>query len=129
MEMAKTNYSVKIETTSREITAKERVALKDTSNAIKLDEIVQQDKPFVFKPTFYAELNIHNEASEDKDYKNFVFMDETGTKFATGSESFFDSFIDIYSEMDGTGEDYAIEVRKVESKNYKGKCFLTCSIV
>ena len=127
--MAKTNYSVAILETSKEITAKERVALKDTSNAIKLDEVVALDKPFVFKPEFYAILEIHNEASEDKEYKNYVIVDDGGNKYATGSESFFDSFIDIYSEMDGTGEEYAIEVRKVESKNYKGKTFLTCSIV
>ena len=121
-------YSVNIREVSRSITAKERVKLKDTTNAISLDEVTQEGK-FVFEPDYYAILDVHNEQSEDKDYIKYVIVDKAGTKLVTGSESFFTSFKDIMGEMEGCDEEFSIEVYRMPSKNYKGKEFITCSIV
>ena len=125
-----TGYSVAIEEVSKELTARERIMLKDTSNAVKLDEAASGGSPLVITPAAYAVLSIHNEKSTDnKDYENYVILDKDGTKFVTGSPSFWDSFMDIWEEMEGETEEYSIEVYKKDSKNYKGKQFLTCSIV
>ena len=121
-------YSVNIREVSRSITAKERVKLKDTTNAISLDEVTQEAK-FVFEPDYYAILDVHNEQSEDKDYIKYVIVDKAGTKLVTGSESFFTSFKDIMDEMEGCDEEFSIEAYRMPSKNYKGKEFITCSIV
>lgn len=121
-------YSVNIREVSRTITAKERVMLKDTTNAISLDEVTQEGK-FVFEPDYYAILDVHNEKSEDKDYVKYLIVDKAGTKLVTGSESFFTSFKDIMNEMEGCDEEFSIEVYRMPSKNYKGKEFITCSIV
>ena len=121
-------YSVKIREVSKDISAKERVMLKDTTNAISLDEVTQGAK-FVFEPDYYAILDVHNEKSEDKNYVKYIIVDKGGTKLVTGSESFFTSFCDIMGEMADAGEDFAIEAYRVPSKNYKGKEFITCSIV
>lgn len=59
----------------------------------------------------------------------YVIIDENGNKFVTGSESAITSLLDIIDEMTGEDEDYSIEFYKKESKNYKGKSFITCSIV
>lgn len=123
------DYEVKINTVSKELTARERVMLKDTRNAVKLDEAVK-DTPLVISPAYYAVLDVHNEKSkEDKDFQNFVVVDTAGNKYVTGSSSFFEAFTEIVEEMSGTGEDYEIEIYKLDSKNYKGKQFITCSIV
>lgn len=123
------DYEVKINSTSKELTARERVMLKDTRNAIKLDEAVSET-PLVISPDYYAILDIHNEKSkEDKDFQNYVVVDIDGNKYVTGSTSFFEAFTEIVEEMDGTGEEYQIEIYKLDSKNYKGKQFITCSIV
>lgn len=123
------DYEVKIISTSKELTAKERVMLKDTRNAIKLDEAVGET-PLVISPDYYAILDIHNEKSkEDKDFQNYIVVDTDGNKYVTGSTSFFEAFTEIVEEMDGTGEEYQIEIYKLDSKNYKGKQFITCSIV
>ena len=123
------DYEVKINSVSKELTARERVMLKDTRNAVKLDEAVN-DTPFVISPAYYAVLDVHNEKSkEDKDFQNFVVVDTAGNKYVTGSTSFFEAFTEIVEEMSGTGEDYEIEIYKLDSKNYKGKQFITCSIV
>lgn len=120
-------YSVKISEVSRTITAKERVMLKDTTNAISLDEVTREGK-FVFEPDYYAILDVHNEKSEDKDYIKYVIVDKAGTKLVTGSDSFFTSFKDIMDEMEGCDEEFSIEAYRMPSKNYKGKEFITCSI-
>lgn len=121
-------YSVNIREVSRSITAKERVMLKDTTNAISMDEATQGAK-FVFEPDYYAILDVHNEKSEDKDYIKYVIVDKAGTKMVTGSESFFTSFRSIMDEMAGCDEEFSVEAYRMPSKNYKGKEFITCSIV
>lgn len=127
-----TGYSVSIaRTSSKELSAKERILLKDTTSALKLDEVTQAEA-IIIKPVMWAELDIHNEMSENKDYKNYVVVDEDGTKYVTGSNSFWTSFMDIVDEitdMDADGEEWALKVYRMASKNYKGKEFITCSIV
>lgn len=121
-------YSVTIKYVSKELSAKERVMIKDTTNAVSLDEVTQGAK-FVFEPDYYAILNVHNEKSEDKDYTKYLIVDKGGNKIVTGSESFFTAFNDIMGEMEGTDETFEIEAYRLPSKNYKGKEFITCSIV
>ena len=80
-------YSVKIVNASKELTAKERVMLKDTTGAVSLDEATQ-GAPLVIDPDFYAALSVHNEKAEDKDYMKYIIVDKAGTRYVTGSESF-----------------------------------------
>lgn len=124
-----TGYSVEIKETNKELTAKERILLKDTSDAIKLDEACVEEA-VIIKPVLYAVLAVHNEKSDNLDYEQYVLQDASGQKYVTGSESFWSSFMDIYVEMEeDEEEDWAIKVYKLDSKNYKGKKFITCSII
>ena len=120
-------YSVSIKESSRELTAKQRIALKDTTGAVKLDEATQVE-PVIINVDMYAVLDIHNEKSENPDYENYIVVDKNGTKYVTGSASFWSSFIDIFTEMEGEDEAWTLKVYRVPSKNYKGKDFITCSI-
>lgn len=114
---------------SKELTAKERVSVKDTTNATPLGNACE-GAPVVIEPDYWVELKIHNEHSKDsKDYNHYVVVDKAGTKYFTGSESFWSAFKGIMAEMDGSGEEFAIEVSAMDSKNRPGKQFLTCSIV
>ena len=97
------NYTVKINTVSKELSTKERIALKDVSNAIKLDVVVTEDKPLVITPDYYAVINIHNEKSDNKDYLNYIVVDKNGNKYVTGYDSFWNAFEDIADEMLDTG--------------------------
>ena len=122
------DYSVTIRECSRELTAKERIKLKDTSDAIKLDNATQVESVTI-NPDMFAILDIHNERSENKDYTVYIIVDESGQKFTTGSESFWNSFSDIYDDMRGETEDWAIKAYRKPSRNREGKDFITCSIV
>ena len=125
-------YSVKVRECSKQLTAKEKIAIKDFSNAIALDSAITDDTPIILSPAYYAILDVHNEHSaNDKDYTKYLIVDNSGSKYITGSNSFFTSFIDIFTEMaqEASGEDYSIECYRRPSQNYKGKSFLTCSII
>lgn len=126
-------YKATIKECSKELTVKERIMLKDTSNVESLDILTQEanfnDEKVLINVDYYATLEIHNEKSDNKDYINFIVVDKDGKKYVTGSQSFISSFTDIVEEMTEAGEtDILIEVYRKESKNYKGKDFITCSI-
>ena len=123
-----TGYSVKIQYCSKELTARDRVAIKDTTNAVSLDEATK-DSNVIIDLDYYAKLAVHNEHSEDKDYNKYIIVAKDGTKYVTGSTSFLTAMEEIVEEMADSGEDFQLEVYRMPSKNYKGKEFLTCSIV
>lgn len=125
--MTLTAYSVEIVDSNKQLTAKERIKVKDTTNAIRLDEVTNGGTIDI-NPDTYAVLHVHNEKSDNIDYTVYVVVDKDGTKYVTGSESFWSSFMNIYEEMDGEQEEWGIKVYCAPSKNYKGKNFITCSI-
>lgn len=122
-------YKAVVERASKELSVKEKIMLKDMSDAQKLDDIVK-DNPLIISPDYYAIVAVHNEKSDTKDYKKIVLVDKDGTKYTTGSMPFITTFEDIVDEMADAGEDdYMIKIYLKESKNYKGKYFITCSII
>lgn len=124
----KANYSVQIVETSKELSAKERIAIKDTTDAIKLDTACD-GADVIFTPAAYAILSVHNEKSDNVDYENYIITDTENNKYVTGSTSFFSSFKNIWDEMANEDEEWSLKCYKLDSKNYTGKQFLTCSIV
>lgn len=123
-------YSVKIRESSKELTPKERVLLKDTSNAISIDEATTENGKLIINYAYHVILDVHNEHSDNKDYTKVLVIDKDGNKFVTGSNSFLTSLVDIVDEMHDAGEDdIQIECYRKDSKNYKGKQFISCSLI
>lgn len=123
-----TNYKVTITSVSRELSVKERIQLKDLSDVVKLDKATQVE-PVVVNVDYYATLDIHNEKSDDKDYKNYVVVAKDGTRYVTGSQSFITAFENIVDEIAGEDIDLTIKIFRLPSKNREGKDFITCSLV
>lgn len=129
------NFTSKIKESTRDLNAKERIFMKDTSNATKIDkaidEFAKNNERFIITPTAWAVLEIHNEKSKDrKDYENYVIIDESGEKYVTGSPSFWRSFREIWDEMTAESDEaFQIVIYKKPSNNYNGKDFITCSII
>lgn len=124
-------YSAKIIESSKELTAKEKVMLKDLSNAQPLDSLVKDGDRILLNPDYYVIVAIHNEKSRDgnTDYENIVIIDKTGDKYKTGSQSFISTFQDIMGDMEGCEEKWSLAVYAKESRNREGKYFITCSVV
>ena len=123
-----TGYEVKIVETSKELSAKERIQLKDTTDAIKLDKATQVDCVEI-DVDYYAELSIHNDKADDKDYANYVIVDKSGNRYVTGSPSFWLAFRNIFDEMATESEPWKLKVYRMPSKNREGKDFITCSLI
>lgn len=133
-EQSTANYSATIAETSMELSARERIMYKDTQNAISLLDLAKEAKANDAKAIIenvagYVILDIHNEKSDDVDYKNYVIVDATGEKYVTGSQSFMNSFLAIYEEMKNESEPWGIQLNLLPSKNYKDKEILTCSLI
>lgn len=122
------DYNAEIKEASRQLTARERIKFKDLTDAISLDAATT-DGPITFAVKDYAIVAVHNEKSDNKDYTKYVIEAEDGTLYVTGSESFWKSFKGIYDEMAEETEKWELKVYRQDSKNYKGKQFITCSIV
>ena len=122
------DYTCTVLESSKELTARERIKAKDTTEARKIDELTQIE-PLVLAVKDWVVLAIHNGALDRPDYNNYVLIDGEGNKFVTGSESFWSSYIEIYREMENENEDYQIKIYRVPSKKYDGKDFITCSII
>ena len=124
-------YKAKVAVVSKDLSATDRIKFKDTSDAIGIDLALKDLESLTVSIDYYGVLSIHNEKAEDnKDYKNYVFVTTDGEKYVTGSESLWTSFTDIADELadEGVDEFPPIKFYKKESKNYKGKYFLTCSL-
>lgn len=127
----RTDYSVTVKEVSKELTHKERVQITDLTDCVKLDTATQEG-PVLIDLDYYAVLAIHNEKSTDKDYENYVVADKNGTRYSTGSKSFFNNLVTICEEMqdsDDPDEVWQIKAYRRPSKNRQGKDFITCSIV
>lgn len=121
-------YTSTITYASKELTAIEKVKLKNLQDAIQLDDAVSDDGSLYVKPELYAMIEVHNERSKnDKDYKKMVIIADDGTKYVTGSDSFMRSFEDIADDMEGDDTPWAIKIFRRPSKNYSGT-FITCTI-
>ena len=124
-------YEVSIAGSSKELTAKERIKIKDLSNSQNLDTLTQNEDSVIIDYDYHVILDIHNEKSKDRpDYQNVVVVDKAGNKYNTGSNSFITALDEIIDEMTDAGEEnIQIEVYRKPSKNYKGKDFITCSVI
>ena len=123
-----TGYEVKIINASKELTGKEKVRIKDFTNATQLDDIIQGKDHFTLNYEFYVDMEVHNEHSKmDKDYFKRVIVDKEGNTYVTGSKSFCNAMDGVIEEMGE--EEFSLDCYKSDSKNYTGKQFLSCTVI
>ena len=133
--MAREDYNARIISSSRELTAKEKIMLKDFNDCIGLDMVVTTDKSLTIKVDLMVQVAVHNErANGDKDYTTTVLVADDGTKYSTSSKSLSDAIEDINDEIAEAedtelADNLMIKIFKKPSKNYAGKYFLTAVLV
>lgn len=121
----KDGYKVEIKSSVVELTPKQRVMVKTTSDAQRIQDVAG----LVFKPYNLVELMVHNEFSKgDNDYVKYIIFDTDGNMYTTGSEHFVSALADIMSDMAECKEEWAVKVISKPSKNYSGD-FYTVELV
>ena len=95
--MAK-DYEVKVVESWKPLSAREKIALKNFNDAIQLDEASKEDN-LIIKVQNYAVCEVHNEKSDNKDYKKIVVMAESGERYVTDIE------LKIFAEVMGITAD------------------------
>lgn len=132
----RTDYNVTITDSNRKFTAMEKLYITDMNDAKSLDIETQEMGAVPLRVKDWARCSIHNEHADNTDYKKLVLITDDGEKYVTGSEAFTSEFIRIYEAVQDDAEENGISdfITKVkafrkESNNYKGKQFLTCSIM
>lgn len=122
-------YKATVKESSWEMSAREKLRYTDFTDVVQLDEATQAGD-LIIDVDKWAVVMVHNEKSDTLDYVKYVIIDKEGQVYVTGSESFWRSFTAIYEVMSEEEEAvYSIKVYRRESKNYKGKDFLTCRII
>lgn len=124
-------YSTKVKESS-ELTKREVIKLSTIKDTVGLDDVTQ-DGAFDLQYKGHALFEVHNEAAEQTDYERLLIIDEGGTVYSTSSESFiiaFNDLMDMVAELRAAGDTdpVIIHCTRHESKNYKGKQFLSCSL-
>ena len=133
--MARADYNAKIISSSRELSAKEKIMLKDFNDCVGLDTAVTEDSPLTINVDLMVQVAVHNErANGDKDYTTTVIVSDKGTKYSTSSKSLSEAIQDINDEIVDSDDDelkdnLTIKIFKKPSKNYAGKFFLTAVLV
>lgn len=123
------DYTVTIESASRELSATDRIKAKNVMDAIKLDEAVGDNDSLIIPVIGYVVLNVHNENAENKDYKRYVIESGNGDRYYTGSANFWNTFSDIYEELLADGiKEFQLKIFKRDSANYAGRKFITCAL-
>lgn len=127
-------YKVTIESAIKDMNARERIAVKSLDRATSLDSVTEIGNVLTVTVENFVVLHVHNEKAKEgnsKDYTVYVIITNDGERYRTGSESFFTAFMDIYEELNAEAPDepITIDIYKQESKNFKGKGFISCSLV
>ena len=126
--------NVKFIYTSKELTPRERLKLKDRADAIQLSEAVDRaENGYIdIYPDIYAELEITgldelDDNGDEKIIKSFMIISKDGVKYTFTSEALWNSFINIGDEMGD--EEFGIRCFKKQSKKNAAYRYLTCTII
>ena len=126
-------YKVTIVSSTRTLTAREKIMIKDTTPCIPLDSATSDAEggSVDINYDFHAVLAVHNPRATRPDYEKLVIVDKSGERYITGSPSLREALDNIVEEMvdAGEGDNIAIRVYRMDSNNFAGKQFLTCSLI
>lgn len=122
-------YKSTVVRSNRDLTAREKIAYKDGSQAVSLFDVVPTEGDILLDIDTLVLLHVENDNSENKEYDILLIQTKDGEIYSTSSDSFINSVWDIYDELADMGDDGDVTLRayKCKSKNNNGY-FLSCSL-
>lgn len=113
---------------SKELTLKEKIHCKNLIDAVVIGDACKTE-PLEIEVDYWVKIHVINDKSEDKEYDNYIIVDTDGIMYYTGSESFWRSFCDIWTEVKDCDEEWKLKVISSPSKNRQGQTFLNCTVI
>lgn len=123
-------FKATITSSLKELTAREKVKFSDFSNSESIDTLSQQST-VQFIVDNVITLKVENDKSENGEYDVYLFVTPSGSVLHTSSRNFYDSVMSIIETLhqNNDNEPIEIEVVRKDSKNFKGKQFITAVLV
>lgn len=126
-------YKVTVGLSKKELTAREKIAMKNFGSfALSLDRFLdeQENGEITIPVDNITCLGVDNLKAENPHYQVYVIT--SGDKhYYTSSKSLKNALDDIIDELaDAQDTDpWSVRIFKKDSNNYKGKKFITCTLV
>ena len=112
---------------SRELTTREQIKATNFNNAKGLATVLDNTDCVTLSIDWWVLCHVELEATHEQ-YDTLVIMTTDGQKYTTSSETFIKNFEDMMDLLKDDNELIEIDCCKGESKNYKGKYYLTCTL-
>ena len=127
--MSEKKYSAQVVNATKELTGRQMVTLRNFSDMIQMYDLTKEND-VIIDIDYVACVKVHNEKSDNKDHMKYVFVDNDGTKYITGSELLYREYTDIKETLESAGDTdpISIKVTRKASKNNQND-FLTCILV
>lgn len=116
---------------SKELSAKERIQIKDRSDAISISSLVDSagDSFPTIEVDYFTVLSVDFDDEEKENFTTLVIRDKNGSKYTTSSTAFRNSFMNIYEELAKDGVDeFVVECYKSPCTNRVGN-YYACRLV
>lgn len=123
-------YETKILTSNKEFTTREKIKILQMSDCVSLDTVIKSGDSVDVDVETFAIIDVHNDKAQNTDYKVCILIDREGSKYKTGSETFMDTMISLYTELKEANEldeGFTLKCFKKPSKNFSGE-FITCTL-
>lgn len=119
-------YSVTFVESTKELTSRQIASMINFSDMIQLNDATKE-APVLIDVDYCCVFDVHNEKSDNKDYRKYVYVDRDGQRYITGSESLYKEFKNICEVLSDAGDTdpWTMKVLRSPSSNNQGD-FLTC---
>ena len=124
--MENKGYAVSFVESTKELTSRQIASMINFSDMIQLNDATKE-APVLIDVDYCCIFDVHNDKSDNKDYRKYIYVDRDGQKYITGSESLYKEYINICKVLEGAGETapWTMKVLRSPSSNNQGD-FLTC---
>ena len=123
-------YQAKVtEVIGKELTKKEMFSVSRFNRCDDVSSLIGEQEVIIKDVQTVAIVEVHNEKSDNTDYKKMVVIGADGSRYLTGSETAIREMMDIMDYMEDDVEPFDVQFVTRPSNNYKDRDFITVELL
>lgn len=123
-------YQAKVtEVIGKELTKKEMFSVSRFNRCEDVSSLLNEQEVIVKEVQTVAIVEVHNEKSDNTDYKKMVVIGADGSRYLTGSETAMREMLDIMDYMEEYDEAFDVQFVTRPSNNFKDRDFITVELL